>query len=77
MRQSSASLVPGLFASVLQALAKTAPSMLETSEEESSLLDDASSPFRDGGGVHEISKTQRVNTSYTPRKATRVPQLLA
>jgi len=34
---------PGLFASVLQALARMAPSMLEPSEEVSSRLDDASS----------------------------------
>ena len=40
---------PGLFASVLQALARTAPSMLEASEEESPRLDDACYAFRHGG----------------------------
>ena len=60
--------VLALLVSYMPLARSTAPSMLETSEEESSRLDDASSRFRDGGIVHDQETQRGITSSYTRPK---------
>ena len=70
--------VLALLVSYMPLAKSSAISMLETSLEESSRLDDASSRFRDGGGIVHDQETQRgITSSYSAPKETRVPRLLA